>query len=188
MTPNWPNRLSMSLAWRSRMALGISSFSIYILLFFIFIEIFLKINHLKINFWNLFTSCLFFFLIPLLSNNNTTITMRNINRGCGGGSRKNSWGNLSYAELITRAIESSAEQRLTLSQIYEWIVRYVPYFKEKYDRTSSAGWKVSSSKQQTPLYLISSILVFRHLNIDFLSLNWDSKNEIKWNSKIIKQM
>lgn len=114
--------------------------------------------------------------------------MRNINRGCGGGSRKNSWGNLSYAELITRAIESSAEQRLTLSQIYEWIVRYVPYFKEKYDRTSSAGWKVSSSKQQTPLYLISSILVFRHLNIDFLSLNWDSKNEIKWNSKIIKQM
>jgi hypothetical protein len=58
------------------------------------------------------------------------------------GPRKNSWGNLSYAELITRAIESSLEQRLTLSQIYDWIVKYVPYFKEKYDRTSSAGWKV----------------------------------------------
>jgi len=59
------------------------------------------------------------------------------------GPRKNSWGNLSYAELITRAIESSAEQRLTLSQIYDWIVKYVPYFKEKFDRTSSAGWKNS---------------------------------------------
>ena len=59
------------------------------------------------------------------------------------GPRKNSWGNLSYAELITRAIESSLEQRLTLSQIYDWIVKYVPYFKEKYDRTSSAGWKVT---------------------------------------------
>jgi hypothetical protein len=58
------------------------------------------------------------------------------------GPRKNSWGNLSYAELITRAIESSCDQRLTLSQIYDWIVRYVPYFKEKFDRTSSAGWKV----------------------------------------------
>ena len=59
------------------------------------------------------------------------------------GPRKNSWGNLSYAELITRALESSCDQRLTLSQIYDWIVRYVPYFKEKFDRTSSAGWKVS---------------------------------------------
>jgi hypothetical protein len=58
------------------------------------------------------------------------------------GPRKNSWGNLSYAELITRAIESSCDQRLTLSQIYDWIVKYVPYFKEKFDRTSSAGWKV----------------------------------------------
>lgn len=59
------------------------------------------------------------------------------------GPRKNSWGNLSYAELITRAIESSCDQRLTLSQIYDWIVKYVPYFKEKFDRTSSAGWKVT---------------------------------------------
>lgn len=50
---------------------------------------------------------------------------------------------MSYAELITRAIESSAEQRLTLSQIYDWIIKYVPYFKEKFDRTSSAGWKNS---------------------------------------------
>lgn len=57
-------------------------------------------------------------------------------------SRRNAWGNLSYADLITRAIESSPDKRLTLSQIYEWMVRCVPYFKDKGDSNSSAGWKV----------------------------------------------
>uniref|UniRef100_H0W4J1 Forkhead box O3 n=1 Tax=Cavia porcellus TaxID=10141 RepID=H0W4J1_CAVPO len=55
----------------------------------------------------------------------------------------NAWGNLSYADLITRAIESSPDKRLTLSQIYEWMVRCVPYFKDKGDSNSSAGWKNS---------------------------------------------
>lgn len=58
-------------------------------------------------------------------------------------SRRNAWGNLSYADLITKAIESSAEKRLTLSQIYEWMVKSVPYFKDKGDSNSSAGWKVN---------------------------------------------
>ena len=58
-------------------------------------------------------------------------------------SRKNAWGNMSYADLITRAIQSSLDQRLTLSQIYEWMVRNIPYFKDKGDSTSSAGWKVN---------------------------------------------
>ncbi|XP_058030243.1 forkhead box protein O3 isoform X1 [Ahaetulla prasina] len=58
-------------------------------------------------------------------------------------SRRNAWGNLSYADLITRAIQSSPEKRLTLSQIYEWMVRCVPYFKDKGDSNSSAGWKNS---------------------------------------------
>lgn len=58
-------------------------------------------------------------------------------------SRRNAWGNQSYAELITRAIESTPEKRLTLSQIYDWMVRYVPYFKDKGDSNSSAGWKVT---------------------------------------------
>uniref|UniRef100_H3B9N7 Forkhead box O3 n=1 Tax=Latimeria chalumnae TaxID=7897 RepID=H3B9N7_LATCH len=57
-------------------------------------------------------------------------------------SRRNAWGNLSYADLITKAIESSPEKRLTLSQIYDWMVRCVPYFKDKGDSNSSAGWKV----------------------------------------------
>nr|AUR44909.1 foxo1 [Andrias davidianus]QBY35558.1 forkhead box O1 [Andrias davidianus] len=58
-------------------------------------------------------------------------------------SRRNAWGNLSYADLITKAIESSPEKRLTLSQIYDWMVKSVPYFKDKGDSNSSAGWKNS---------------------------------------------
>lgn len=58
------------------------------------------------------------------------------------GSRRNAWGNLSYADLITKAIQTSPEQRLTLSQIYDWMVQNVPYFKDKGDSNSSAGWKV----------------------------------------------
>ena len=59
-------------------------------------------------------------------------------------SRKNAWGNLSYAELIAKAIENSQDKRLTLSQIYSWMIQYVPYFRDKGDRKSSTGWKVSS--------------------------------------------
>jgi hypothetical protein len=59
------------------------------------------------------------------------------------GPKKNSWGNLSYAELISRALETSPNQRLTLAQIYDWIIQYVPYFQLRKDKTSSAGWKVN---------------------------------------------
>jgi len=57
-------------------------------------------------------------------------------------SRRNAWGNLSYADLITQAIQSAPEKRLTLSQVYEWMVQNIPYFKDKGDSNSSAGWKV----------------------------------------------
>ena len=59
-------------------------------------------------------------------------------------SRRNAWGNLSYADLITKAIQSAPDQRLTLSQIYDWMVQNVPYFKDKGDSNSSAGWKVGA--------------------------------------------
>ncbi|XP_028295597.1 forkhead box protein O3B [Gouania willdenowi] len=58
-------------------------------------------------------------------------------------SRRNAWGNLSYADLITKAIDSAPDKRLTLSQIYDWMVRSIPYFKDKGDSNSSAGWKNS---------------------------------------------
>ncbi|XP_056140905.1 forkhead box protein O1-A-like [Lampris incognitus] len=58
-------------------------------------------------------------------------------------SRRNAWGNMSYADLIAQAIDGSPEKRLTLAQIYEWMVKSVPYFKDKGDSNSSAGWKNS---------------------------------------------
>ena len=69
-------------------------------------------------------------------------------------SRRNAWGNMSYADLITQAIQGSPEKRLTLSQIYEWMVQNVAYFKDKGDSNSSAGWKVRD-------YL--TFLIRRHL-------------------------
>ena len=65
-------------------------------------------------------------------------------------SRRNAWGNLSYADLITKAIESSPDKRLTLSQIYDWMVRSIPYFKDKGDSNSSAGWKVRVAPAPPP--------------------------------------
>jgi hypothetical protein len=57
--------------------------------------------------------------------------------------RRNPWGNSSYADLITMAIQSAPDRRLTLSQIYDWMVGAVPYFTERADSSSSAGWKNS---------------------------------------------
>uniref|UniRef100_A0AAU7YTS5 Forkhead box protein O n=1 Tax=Cacopsylla chinensis TaxID=471117 RepID=A0AAU7YTS5_9HEMI len=51
-------------------------------------------------------------------------------------SRRNAWGSSSYADLISQAITSSPEQRLTLSQIYDWMIQNVPYFKDKGDSNS----------------------------------------------------
>lgn len=60
--------------------------------------------------------------------------------------RRNAWGNMSYADLIAKAIESSPEKRLTLSEIYAWLVENVPFFKDKGETNSSAGWKVCSAQ------------------------------------------
>jgi hypothetical protein len=58
------------------------------------------------------------------------------------GARRNPWGNMSYADLITQAVTSAPDHRLTLAQIYEWLVKNVPYFHGKGDNISSIGWKV----------------------------------------------
>jgi len=57
--------------------------------------------------------------------------------------RRNPWGNQSYADLITQAISSSPDKRMTLSQIYDWMVGNVPYFTERQSNSKSAGWKNS---------------------------------------------
>lgn len=78
--------------------------------------------------------------VPLLSSSTTAAAAAAQRKS--GSARRNAWGNMSYADLITKAIESSPEKRLTLSQIYDWMVKSVPYFKDKGDSNSSAGWKV----------------------------------------------
>ena len=61
-------------------------------------------------------------------------------------SRRNAWGPASYADLIAAAIEGAPDKRLTLSQIYDWMVTNVPYFGDKADNVTSAGWKVSRTE------------------------------------------
>lgn len=53
---------------------------------------------------------------------------------------RNAHGSLSYSELITQAISAAKDQRLTLSEIYAWMIEHVPSVK---DREESAGWRNS---------------------------------------------
>ena len=55
---------------------------------------------------------------------------------------KDDKGNFYYVQ----AIQSSAEGRLTLAQIYDWMIASVPYFGQRADSASSAGWKVRYSQ------------------------------------------
>lgn len=45
----------------------------------------------------------------------------------------------SYANLITFAINSSPQKKLTLSEIYQWICDNFPYYRD-----AGNGWKVNS--------------------------------------------
>ena len=69
-------------------------------------------------------------------------------------SRRNAWGNHSYADLITQAITSAPDELLTLSQIYEWMMQNIPYFREKGESNSSAGWKVSQSLSVSSVFVL----------------------------------
>lgn len=55
-------------------------------------------------------------------------------------STKNSWGDETYSELITKAITSSSGKKLVLSEIYEWIFTNYPSIASE-----SRNWKVSLS-------------------------------------------
>ena len=80
---------------------------------------------------------------PSSGNNSSLTSFPSSTGSCGTNvSRRNAWGNLSYADLITQAIKSSPDQRLTLSQIYDWLITNITHFREKSDNVSSLGWKV----------------------------------------------
>lgn len=53
----------------------------------------------------------------------------------------NPWGRASYSDLITMAITSTGNNMMTLSEIYSWIVKNVPYFNDKGTYLSVQGWK-----------------------------------------------
>ena len=57
--------------------------------------------------------------------------------GPGAGSSESAKPGYSYASLITFAIDSSPDKRMTLSEIYQWIVDKYPYYKD-----ADNGWKV----------------------------------------------
>lgn len=71
--------------------------------------------------------------------------------------RKNAWGNRSYADLIYRAIDSSPEKRLTLAQIYDWLIQNIDYFRQNSDNKSSIGWKVSPSVGVASSFLLALV-------------------------------
>ncbi len=54
----------------------------------------------------------------------------------------NPWGEESYADLISQALESAANGRLRLNEIYLWFVENVAYFRERASAEESSGWKV----------------------------------------------
>ena len=72
---------------------------------------------------------------------------------------RNPWGNLSYAQLITRAIDSSPWKRLTLNEVYEWIIKFVPYFKDKIDAKTSWGWKVNDYCRNLNIFIRISYII-----------------------------
>jgi len=53
-------------------------------------------------------------------------------------STRNSWGDETYSDLIIKAIKSSSDQKLILSEIYEWITKSFPSIP-----TNSPNWKNS---------------------------------------------
>ena len=69
--------------------------------------------------------------------------------------------------MFAQAIQSSPEGRLTLAQIYDWMIASVPYFTQRADSTSSAGWKVTQHFLQTfdftSLFLQTITLTFSFL-------------------------
>ena len=75
----------------------------------------------------------------------------------------------SNQNMFTQAIQSSPEGRLTLAQIYDWMIASVPYFTQRADSTSSAGWKVTKHFLQTfnftSIFLQTLTLTFCKLSL-----------------------
>jgi hypothetical protein len=51
--------------------------------------------------------------------------------------------NLSYAELIRRAIDAAPDKRMTLNEIYQWIVDNFDFYRRQEQNNRLASWKNS---------------------------------------------
>lgn len=69
----------------------------------------------------------------------------------------NPWGEESYADLITRALQSDPGGRMKLCDIYQWFSDNIPYFAGRTSQESSSGWKVRSRCFPPSLSLSSSL-------------------------------
>ena len=87
-------------------------------------------------------------VLPAVTEETETPASSQTEAGSSGGNsvygRRNPWGNQSYADLITQAISSGHDRRMTLSQIYDWMVANIPNipFTDRQSNSKSAGWKV----------------------------------------------
>ena len=81
----------------------------------------------------------------------------------------------SNQNMFAQAIQSSPEGRLTLAQIYDWMIASVPYFTQRADSTSSAGWKVTQHFLQTfnftSIFLETLTLTFCKLSLSHLMIS-----------------
>ena len=81
-----------------------------------------------------------------------------------------------------QAITKSAEGRLTLAQIYDWMIANVPYFGQRSDSTSSAGWKVHHDFFfNVPIFLFQNSI--RHnlsLHQRFLKVQNEGAGKSSW--------
>ena len=59
---------------------------------------------------------------------------------------------------------------MTLSQIYDWMIASVPYFAQRADSSSAAGWKVNADRKQI---------------VEALELKIGLRREIKWTGAIV---
>ncbi len=83
-----------------------------------------------------------------LNNNESLMAKRNNDLMSSSRQLKNPWGDLSYSQLIEYAIESTPNKKLKLKEIYNWFIKYIPYFKEK-AKQNITGWKVRACAQLT---------------------------------------
>jgi hypothetical protein len=88
--------------------------------------------------------------------------------------------NKTYTELIVEAIESHPQKRLTLTQIYEWMIDNVPACRQNAVQPSSTGWK------NCIRHNLSLHKVFQRIPIDTKNSFWfvnDEELERKRRSK-----